>query len=345
MNVIWKPPIAFDDLDELSELVAKDSPIVSAWDELSSGDWKSFYKDCIVHDDDYLVYLDSNVLSHLISMYDGAKPNMRMRQSAALMAISIVFDFKVNPTIASHEYALTGSNPPNQRLAAFYAIDNLHPALLSDYALGRVDSLCLIQRSDLPSSQHRGKLDVPITGHAFYRTCLLKVIALQTDNSFTGHKIKDRAKRYRALVDWMYYEFGFSNAVLAIANQFWGQRRGQSVLKISQTTDPDKLMAACENATWDVVVVESWSKSENDRNPGDRMNLLYTFDKALASVGRELLAKPRQGVDNTQEDAERILKTHWPARIAKELSQYVNNLQDKLDDPFEPINLRRRTYV
>ena len=328
MNVIWKPPIPFEDLDELSALLAIDSPIVSSWDEISDGDWKVFFKDCIVNNDDYLVYLDSNVLSHLISMYDGARPNMRIRQSAALMAISIAFDFKVNPTIPSHEYALTGSNSPNQRLAAFYAIDNLHPTLLSDYALGRVDSLCLTQRSNLSPSLHRGKLDTPITGHAYYRTCLLKVIALQTDKSFDGQKLKDRAKRYRALAEWMYYEFGFSNAVLAIANQLWGEQRGQSVLKIPQTTDPDKLMAACENATWDVVVIESWSKSENDRNPGDQMNLLYTFDKALASAGRELLIKPGPDAETPQEAVMRVMNSHWSASLALELSQYVNKLQD-----------------
>jgi hypothetical protein len=331
MNAFFTLPLSIDDLDQLCALLADTDCIVSYWPEFRRCDWRVFAEESIVNGETIFAHLDTNVLSYLVDIYDGRESNDVRRRAAALLAIAIAFNMKVNPTVAIHEYALSGSDEPDERLAAFYALDNTEPQVLIDYALGRTNSITFPTRNTLQPTDHRGNLATPIRGHAFYSALVYKIGELHLNPKYKGLSIPSRSARFEALVDWMFYELGFSAAVVLAAAQLWGNRNCKAALKIRAGNDEGKFFRSLENSIWDIVALETWAEYERKRVPRDPMHLLLTFDTALAELGPPLFMANRD--EDPLEYSVRTLSMYWSSEYAKPLAERYLHYQQNLDDP------------
>lgn len=330
MNAYFTLPVSLPDLDQLSEMIRESASIVSLWDEFAEGDWRAFADEVVVKGSTIYAHLDTNVLSYLVDVFDGRNPNEMRRLAASLMSLAVCFDMKVNPTVAIHEYAMTGRDEPDERLAAFYAIDNTHPQVLADYALGRIGSLGFSSRDKMAPTQHRGNLATPIRGDAFYTALVYKVAALHFAPRFKGMRVGARVKRFRELIDWMFYELGFSAAVVQAAAQLWGDQSRKSAIKLSANADSAKFFRKLRNSIWDIVALESWAEAERERQSGDPMHLLFTADQALAQLGPPLFAR----YDETPiENVIRTFGLHWSSEHVVPIAERYLDYQQRADDP------------
>ncbi len=339
MNAHFTLPLDLADLDQISRTLADAKSIVSIWPEFAKADWQALATEAIVHGTDIYVHIDSNILSYLVDVYDGRDPNELRRSSAALMALAGCLGLHVNPTIAVHEYALTGSEVPDQRLAAFYALDNMHPQLMADYSLGRCDSITLPSRETLEPTEHRDSLATHIYGHAFYRALVLKIAEIDLDPTYGGRTIRSQAKRYSALSNWMFSDLGFAAAASFAAAQLWGNYKGKPAIKFGRNKDYEAIVSAVENATWDLVAVESWAEYERKRSPGDPMHLFCSFDRALTAIARLLFVRPTETLEDY---TQRALLPFWPAEIARTLTEEYLELQDRMDDPCRKVDQSKK---
>ena len=135
------------------EMTSESNCIVSCIPEFRSGRWLDFIDDQIQFGTEYYAHIDANFLARLME-FSNDKPTTKLeRLTAATMCLAICANMKVNPTFATHEYAFSGSLEPDDRLAYFYFLDNTHPQLLADLALGRIQT---IQHKHLDRTAHFG---------------------------------------------------------------------------------------------------------------------------------------------------------------------------------------------
>ena len=79
---------------------------MSAIPELREGDWTLFAREHAIHDVHFLITIDSNFMISLLNLFRHRKSLSHTdRRAAAMMAIAIMFDMTVNPTVAAYEYA------------------------------------------------------------------------------------------------------------------------------------------------------------------------------------------------------------------------------------------------
>jgi hypothetical protein len=334
MNVVWVPPVDTHDLDQLSALLSAKPPIVSTLPDFGSGEWREFFHEHVRHGTEFFAHLDANFLSQLLRVFTPGQLPLPTRQAAALMCLAITFDIKVNPTFATHEYAFTGSDDPDSRLAAFYFLDNLPPQQLADMALGRKSGL-LPEPSTLPRTKHGNRHQERLRMWGLTYTSLLKIVELHccTPRLSGKHDIATRHARASTLLDWMYGEFLFCGSLLVVADQLWGSRRMKTVLKGIDHCDRDTVLPMCQNAAWDLVLAENWAESEGKREPGDPFHLVFTFDKALRQVAGELLVKPSEAGLDPEQWVHRKYERSWPQAMADSLAKRYLSYQANLDSP------------
>jgi hypothetical protein len=331
----WNSPVEFEDLDAISAMLRKSPSIVSALDDFRSGQWEELFFEHFEHGTEFYAHLDANVLSCLLRLFSSAERTHQTRIAAALMCLAVTFEIKVNPTFATHEYAFTGADAPDPRLAGFYFIDNLHPQVLADIALGRQTDAPFPPLCDLPETKHNGthKQHLRMRGLAY--ASLLKIVELHRCDGANGQEgsVIARSKRAESLLDWMYHDFLFCNAPLALADQLWGDRRRKTVLKGLNTCSVGIELTICNNAAWDIVLLENWAESESKRKPGDPIHLVFTFDCALRELAGQLLVKPNERSLTKAEAIRRRYRQSWPESIAESLATRYLRYEASLECP------------
>ena len=164
----------------------------------------------------------------------------------------------VNPTFATHEYAFSGKDEPDPRLAAFYYLNNLHPQQLADFALGR-EHRTLPNMNDLSPTKHKGTHRQYLRARGLTYASLLQIVKLHrcTEKLSESNTLQMRFNRAVALLDWMYNDFLFCGTPLFVADQLWGQHRTKTVLKKIDSCDASTVLSICKNASWDLVLAEN----------------------------------------------------------------------------------------
>ena len=343
MNVVWIPPVALEDLDAISSLLREDPPIVSTLADFGNGQWEEFFHEHVQHGTEFYAHLDANFLSQLLRVFSPTPLSKHTRQAVSLMCLAVTFDMKVNPTFATHEYAFTGADPPDPRLAAFYHLDNLHPQRLADIALGRERGQ-FPSTEDLPPTIHENTHRQHLRMRGLTYASLLKIVELHrcTRGASDDDRLVDRFARAEALLDWMYHDFLFCGSPLFVTDQLWGHRRVKTVLKGIDTCDAGSVLAMCQNASWDLLLAENWAESESSREPRDPIHLVLTFDKALRDLAHQLLVKPdEQNVPQEQVILEKYRRS-WPADMAASLAERYLRYQRTLDSPLRAWNSSKR---
>lgn len=335
MNVLWAPPVNIQDLSDLSALLRDKPPIVSTLPDFGNGQWEAFFHEHVRHGTEFFVHLDANCLSYLLQLFSNDGLTDRAQQAAAMMCFAITFDMKVNPTFATHEYAFTGRNDPDLRLAAFYYINNLHPQRLADAALGRWSGQGLPMIDTMPATKYDGTHRQHLRMHGLAYASLLRIVELHRciDGVTRKADLTARVRRAEALLDWMFHDFLFCGAPVVVADQLWGQRRQKTVIKGIDTCNASNVLDVCRNAAWDLVLAENWAEAEGKRQPGDPIHLIFTFDRVLQDLAGHLLVKPHQ---KSQPRRQQILQKYcrnWPDRIAASLTDRYLDYESKLDSP------------
>lgn len=334
MNVVWVPPVNTDDLDQLSALLRGKPPIVSTLPDFGNGEWEEFFHEHVRHGTEFFAHLDANFLSQLLRVFTSGPLSQPTKEAAALMCLAITFDMKVNPTFASHEYAYTGSDDPDIRLAAFYHLDNLHPQQLADMALGR-GRKPLPAPATLPRTKHDKTHQQRLRMWGLTYASLLKIVELHRCTPGLSEKrdLATRHARAAALLDWMYDDFLFCASPLLVADQLWGSSRVRTVLKGIDQCDKNTVIPMCQNAAWDLVLAENWAESEGKRNPGDPFHLIFTFDKVLRQVAGELLAKPGDASLTPAQWVRNKYARSWPSAMASSLAKRYLAYEADLESP------------
>lgn len=322
MNVYWTPPVAIEDLDEISLLIGKSTPIVALLADFRGGGWKPFFEEHVCHGTDFFVHLDANFLSHLLSLFSCSYPSEHARVAAGMLCFAVTFDMKVNPTFATHEYAFSGSDPPDSRLAGFRYLDNLHPQRLANIALGREHGV-LPSIDSLPRTPFFGTHQRHLRGRGLAYASLLKIVELHrcTPGLSENNSLAVRFERAKALLDWMYHDFLFCGTPLRVADHLWGRRPTKTVLKGVDTCDQSNVIALCMNASWDLVLAENWAEWEAKRSPGDPFNLIFTFDRALRNLTEHLLVTRHVQAFSKEEALLQTNRRSWPEAMARSLTE------------------------
>ena len=264
MRVFWNPPVPPSDIAELAKQIPTASAIVSGFPEFAAGNVDAILQEYVVHETEFIVHLDTNILSRLVEIGEGEASLQQVhRSAAALMSIGIMCEMKMNPTFATHEYAFGGSGDPDSRNAEFYHLDNLHPQEFADVALGRIDQLLL--PPELPHTPHRGTHRRYLQGHESIYVILLKIVEIHTSQRHKDRKtVPTRVESLLELIDWMFADFMVCEQMLDVASQLWGMSQKKSVLKKPNTQNLAALKKNVHNAAWDINLVRTWAKFELD---------------------------------------------------------------------------------
>jgi hypothetical protein len=333
----WQSPLPFDDLHALSSYLSKHPGIVSSFPNLRTGQWQHFSAECIKGTSSFIAHIDSNFLGHLLSIFSRDRCSKEARSVAAVMAFAITFDIKINPNFATHEYAMSGGqDDPDSRLAKFYQVDNLHPKLYADIALGRRRNLTSFCNSKPKFTKHRDTFNKPLKGHNFVKTCLLKVVAIHTNPANRGkEKPEHKIQRLLELLDWMFYDFLLCGPVFTTAELLWGSNSNKTVLKLSPNDKYGDLINKVENATWDLNLAMNWSESESKRRPHiDPIYLLFTRDRALEQLAQMLLAPPTltpYKQSELNDFIEQQIRLTWPVNLANRVLNRYKDYENRLD--------------
>lgn len=330
-TIIWKPPIDIHDLALLEEMTSESNCIVSCIPEFRSGRWLDFIDDQIQFGTEYYAHIDANFLARLME-FSNDKPTTKLeRLTAATMCLAICANMKVNPTFATHEYAFSGSLEPDDRLAYFYFLDNTHPQLLADLALGRIQT---IQHKHLDRTAHFGKHKERIQFFGLVHLPLLKLMEIQTNSpSVNGSESRLASAKIKELMQWMFDDFLLVGSVIMLGHELWGRRAIKSLISSPNSTEPEKILRSVENAAWDLVLVLNWAEFENKRNPkdGDPVNLIFTHDQALARIA--LASMGDAGSKDVDKQYVAELEEMWPCDVAAELFAFHRNLESDLGSP------------
>ena len=328
-TIIYRSPVRGGDVRELAKLIADADCIVSCEPDFAAGDWDAFIEEHVRFGTEFFAHLDLNFTAR-ISEFTKDEPKTELqKQTAAVMCLAICAHMKVNPTFASNEYLFSGSFDPEKRLAYFYFINNTHPQILANLALGRIHS---ISSGELPPTNQFGAPPKRTRLFGLVHLALLKLMELHTsESSQTLSKPERGAARIAALLKWMHHDFLIVGSVMTFAHELWGSNSVKSIVTSPNSTDAVKLLESVENAAWDLCLAENWADWEGKRLPNDPMNMIFTHDRALRRIACSLLSAP--GTEDVDRPYLESLKTMWPESIAKELFQCQRRLESDLDNP------------
>jgi len=339
-------PLSPGELDAVSAIASESGAWVTGIDLLEDVPWQMIAREQAIYPPGFLAHLDTSFVSHLLKLVDGRPFRMTAnhRTVAALMALSITFGFKLNPTCASHEYACTGADSPEERLLRFRYADKLHPQLYADVALGRKESLPPPSAEEL--KPYRGNLEpigkLEVQGFSLNYLAVLSALDIHTDPKYGKHDRKGRMARTLAFVEWIHSDGIMMSCYIYAAQALWGpENHGIKIIKKANSADPDILLRHARNAAWDLTILCVWSNLEGARDTeGQRepIHLLYTLDRSLAHLARFLFFCPLNS------DRERMqletAKVFWPEREAREVCQKRREIERRRHEPSRRSNQR-----
>ena len=335
----WNAPLNLEDFDAASQLIKERGGIVSVFAEHQQGDWKAFCKDRIEDGTEFVAHIDSNFLSKLLQLFQKQEPVPdQCRQVAAIMALAITFDIPINPTCAVHEYALTTTDDPVQRLAGFDIANNVRPMDYADIVCGR--SHCIPTSNSAVPKRRPADLATRIKGYTDTYIALLKLLTIHTraENKPTL-KLDSRISLFTELLDWMFHDYFFIAPVVLVAHEVFGQSGKPLVLKGVNTRNPNSLIASTRNAAWDLVLIGVWSEYEMARRPHiDPLQLLFTLDQPLARLAHRLFHLDRDGNESFENAQSKLIRDFWPESAAQKIYSHYRQLMRRLDDPVRAQN-------
>lgn len=317
-------PIDANDLTAIEEMLQNADVFTTTFQEVGAGVYKAgtYFEQRMFHQTEAALLLDRNVMTRLVGLARGRPVSSESRVAAAALAFAQTINAQIEPSMALHEFASTqGNEPALEELHLVRRLDNTHPQVLANIALGRGE-LDLGELADVPEPEERPNLARSLRRWRFCYTVALKIAELELSN------LKPEAKM-RALIDWMGADFLFVGPALALAMRYLAPNgRKKRQFKYLRSVDRERAISGVRNAAWDLALISEWSKLVDEQREERCLWLLTTFDRGLREVARSVRTSV-EAVGNVEEFMDREFVGTWGRVVGPALHKVYSDWQNR----------------
>ncbi|NTW48933.1 MAG: hypothetical protein HGB19_04220, partial [Chlorobiales bacterium] len=281
-------PIADDELDRIVHMLRHRDVLTPGFDKRYADvyDPLIYLVEKDEYDTDTFLLADRNLLTRWINLTKVVSVTDEVRVAAALLAFCQCCGILVEPSIALYEVAAESENETaSYEEAVFRMVDNAHPQVLAEIALGQSDSapMSFISAGNISVSKNVD-FTMPLNAWRMNYVLALKVAAL----SLSGGKTEFLTER---LFDWMYSQYVFlaPSTVLALF-YFSPNSPKKGLFKQIRSEDRERAIAGIKNATWDLTLIHHWVNMVRNQRTNKTINLLGSLDKKLHTIARSIIA-------------------------------------------------------
>lgn len=277
--ILETPPIDPTDLVEISRMLREALVFLPAFSIVEDAlyDVYSFISEQGRFGSNVVLIADRNLFTRWIGLVNLKKVTAQHRLAAAALAFAQCADIGIEPNMALYEIAAQETGQAAQmELALFRRIDNTHPAIWADIALGRRDGVEEGVLAEPPSKDQHIDFNMPLRNWRRHYAVLLKVAELEL---FLKGKPIDRAL---ALLQWLHQDFMFKAPALSLALHYFLPISGRGkLLKNLRAEDRNRALDGVRNAVWDLAITSEWIERQQTANTAV---LLGTFDRWLRKI-------------------------------------------------------------
>lgn len=287
----------------------------------------SFVEQMLAHGSRSVAYFDQNVLNDCIepvrmAFGDDMRPcTERGRFGAALMAFLQAGDILIEPSIAVHEKSEYG----HRDLQLFRCADLVDPILYARLALGEIDRLPREALPALEEPEHHLDFSKPITNTSVFRIALLKIACLEVGSL-------ERKEKMINLIRWSLEDFCFARVPILMGCSYLSPRRQSPMLKSLRSPDRRRALTGIENALWDMLLIQNWTKKVSAQKRENRLYLLCSRDAAVQTIANVICQ-----ADASPSDLEGYLRaffvSFWGEKDGDELASFLFACERRRDDP------------
>lgn len=306
------------------------------FDQYSLGD---YLEQIHVHESKFTALLDRNIFSDIIALAkktDKKSTTKTQKDACALLAFLQLSDSLIEPGMAIYEYIDSGYyEQAINELSLFRAVDNIHPQIFIDLALGRINSL--------PSnSLHSLRVDSiqELKGEDIHRWKLHYGFALKLASiEMTGGKPYEKIE---AFLKWMYTDYLFSSSATTFGLIYFSDKRIKKMVKNLNCSDSDKFIKGIRNAAWDMTVAHYWSKKAIENREKGALWLLCTEDKALREIAN-FMASTYNSNEDLKEKSKSVFLNYLGKKEGTRAYALYNSFISNHDNGARSINILKST--
>jgi hypothetical protein len=277
-------PIDENALFALEKLLTTSDVFTTTFQDLGNAVFRAetYMRESIEHDTETVVLMDRNLFTRLISLGNGERSTGAHRVAAGVLAFAQTTESVIEPNMALYELAATSdAQTASSELQAFKRLDNSHPQLFVDVAIGRKDSLELAYlSSDTNQVNYKVDFTMPLRRWRANYTVALKIAVLEISPGPAERKM-------RALISWMQDEFLHIGPALCLANRYLAPNGPRKRLfKSLRSSDRNRALAGVRNAAWDLAFVSEWLSKVETQGHSKTVWVLATLDRGLHDIAR-----------------------------------------------------------
>lgn len=287
MEYIVRIPIDEFALKEIEALLTEADVFTSPFQSFGSAVSRAetYIRESLDHGTQCVFVLDRNLLTRVLSLGRGERATYAHCVAAAVLAFAQTTESLIEPNMALYELAATASSHSALgELMEFRRLDNSHPQLFADVAVGRRASLELVDLSEDPVAEAP---NVDFTKslrrwRASY-TAALKIATLELSSAPAERKMAE-------LISWMQNEFLHVGPAFCLANRYLAPNGPKKRLfKSLRSSDRERALAGVRNAAWDLAFVSEWWAKVRTQSESDKLWILASLDRGLHDVARTLV--------------------------------------------------------
>lgn len=284
------------------------------WDKQYSSE--TYLSEHYIHNSKVIFRYDRNIVSLLTWLFNGGKANQEHRYAAAIHSFAQTTEALIEPNIAMYELASTTNSARSIcELEIFRRIDNSHPQLFADVAIGRREELEVefLHKDPIPPVDYID-FEKPLRHWGACYTACLKIAALELSTASSEIKMKQ-------YIDWLEKEFLFIAPAVILANRYFSPNaRRQGLLKSLRSPDRERAFSGIRNAAWDLTHVYAWLTDVQKQKDSGKLCILVSLDKGLHSIARSLIISSEDEASFLQAQESEFLNAWGPdsgSRILK----------------------------
>lgn len=326
-------PVPNSDIQKLSEFLRSCDSIVSIWskEKFDPYNLKGYLKETHVHSNRFFALTDLNIASNGARIAAGKPATDTIRQTAGLIAFMSLADTTFDVGMAHIERGQHKDHDDlNTHADLFNIADNLHPQILVDIALGRMDTVPETEKpapartKPVPSCTPHENVEMQYIG-------LLKICELYLSG-------KRSLRGYKAFMDWMWSDYMFSVTLFLFAGIFFSHKPHKHMLKRIGSADPEHILKGARNATWDLSLLHLFASRVTD--PDSDLWILCSLDKGLREIANFMIFTGNLTPEARHKQRIQFLAEYWSEKDAVEICTYFDGLQADSKNP-----KRRRNQI
>jgi hypothetical protein len=270
----------------------------------------------------FSLVFDRNVVSRLMSLLPcrpGAADHLA-RRAAAVMAFMIVSGSLLDAVVALGETSqANGAAAGRLEALQLAAMQNLHPQIFADVALGRRDRIPVDDLArETTDAARRGSetLDVEVWRQflpeygAALKLALIRLAAGPREAA---------PSPMAEFLRWTYEDYMFLPGAVSYGSLAFSPSRHGRMFKRLFSGEPKKALAGVRNAAWDMGLLRYWGRPfRRGTGAGDEYAVLCSFDGAVLDCAGDTVSSGGESEKLTL--LERRWVDEWGAAAGRELS-------------------------